>query len=270
MYKALFLSLTLLCQPIFGEITQMKNMKQVEALCNQADRDTLVIFDIDMTLTIPTNPALQMPNVKMYKSRFKKYKALWSKDQKTIITNFIGLNNSPKLLDPHTKLLIKSLQRRNIPTIALTATLAGPILDIQDVISYRDDLLKKLDIDFSVTSPSQDYFIFDDLLPYLGGYPQTKKGIILANGEKNMKGVVLTRFLEAIDWTPQKVIFIDDDLSQVESMENSMGKLGVQFEGVHFRAIDDFVADKISPEDFDVEWENLHLLSIEVMREKNL
>lgn len=48
---------------VSAKFMEVDTMDQVDMVTSTADHDTLVVFDIDNTLTIPANPAFQIPNV---------------------------------------------------------------------------------------------------------------------------------------------------------------------------------------------------------------
>lgn len=60
----------------------------------------------------------------------------------------------------------------------------------------------------------------------MGSCPAYYKGIICAAAYKttNTKGQALGAFIDAIKWTPKKVIFFDDNRKNIESVVNEMRK----------------------------------------------
>lgn len=55
-----------------AKITQVNGMKEIFDYFNHADIKTLVIFDVDMVLLQPSNPAFQMTNMKRFNSVAKR------------------------------------------------------------------------------------------------------------------------------------------------------------------------------------------------------
>ena len=49
-----------------AKITQVDDMKEVFDQFNNADEKTLAIFDVDMVLVQPSDPAFQMANMKRF------------------------------------------------------------------------------------------------------------------------------------------------------------------------------------------------------------
>ena len=64
-----------------------------------------------------------------------------------------------------------------------------------------------------------------------------KKGILFVGGEngefnqRTNKGEVLDAFLEWVHWTPKAIVFFDDELSNLTSVQEELTKKGIPFEG---------------------------------------
>ena len=266
--KKLFLLVLFIPHLIQAEIVEVHTMNQVDNVTSTADHDTLVVFDIDNTLIIPANPAFQIPNVLDNKHLLAEFKKKWCVDQKRIATNLMALTSESKPLDLFASRLLKSLQDRDIPVIALTATLAECDDVITDTLSRRKHQLGMNGFDMSPTAPSTCPVIFDDLKPYFDTYPLTQHGVICSNGDENTKGEVLAEYFRLIGWYPKKVIFVDDSKVQVESMIEPMERLGIEFIGIHFRGIDHFIGDPIDEADFLKAWQDIDEKSFRILDTK--
>ncbi len=229
-----FLSIFILITTILcADIMQLKTMKDVETIVADADQDTLVVFDIDDTLTFPGDPAFDLPNLKKYRHIMAPIKENWTPHHKLVAINLMAIDEA-LLLDSDAPALIQALQERGVPTIALTAIIAGKIEDREDMNSLRKKQLAQHQIDFSKTAPHTDRMIFDQLKSFLNHHPVSEHGIIVANGIENSKGEVLLEYLKLCNHNPKKIIFIDDTLKHVESMVEPLKQQGIEYTGIHF------------------------------------
>ncbi|MGK5595298.1 MAG: DUF2608 domain-containing protein [Parachlamydiaceae bacterium] len=89
-----------------------------------------------------------------------------------------------------------------------------------------------LGFNFSTTAPSSETFIVP------AGAPTLYKQGVLFVGDDNKKGEVFLTFCSMIDFTPKKVVFIDDKRNNIEDLENTFSSLPIEYIGVHYTAID--------------------------------
>ncbi|HBR70665.1 TPA: hypothetical protein DIC20_01115 [Candidatus Dependentiae bacterium] len=215
----LFFLVNLLESTIF----EIETIKQVKDL---GDHETLVLFDIDHTI-------LQS----IFSSRPRKTQYITNLIDfffTNILTNFIlesailpFLSNirqfiPEKVTEPEFISLIHSLQKKNIPTLALTKRLAIP----GDITAQQ---LKKIDIDFSVPPFTQKTI---DLTPPA----QFTEGIILTGGKN--KGSVLSEFLKKTKRNFKKITLIDDKLKNLQDVNEATKKLNINFTGIRYGYLD--------------------------------
>lgn len=217
----------------FSTVTQME---EVFKRFDQADRNTLAIFDIDLVLIQPSDPAFQMANIKRYRSVAKKIMQEVPEEKQTLFLVLMGLSSPPLLLDHRLPNFLEALAERKIPLMALTANLTGALGEIENMEIHKTDLLKKLGIDFSKTNPSDRMIIFKDLPSYRENYSLYRQGVLFVNGTTCSKGEALKAFLQEISFFPNKIIFIDDREENLKSVETAIRQLGkpIDYEGIHF------------------------------------
>lgn len=89
-----------------------------------------------------------------------------------------------------------------------------------------------LGFDFITTAPSKDSFVVPAASPtlYLQG--------ILFVSDYNKKGDVFMPFLSMITKSPKKVVFIDDKRKNVEELEQTLMKYGIEYVGIYYTAIE--------------------------------
>jgi hypothetical protein len=136
--------------------------------------------------------------------------------------------------------LIKCLQDKKIRTIALTAAPAGKLGAIESMADWRIDELKKMGFNFFLAFPEIQFLEFPKKVDK-EFHPIFKSGILFSS--KHPKGDILKQFLMTIHWIPSKVVFIDDRLEYLQSAENAMKEMGIDFTGLHYLAAEKLPCD---------------------------
>jgi hypothetical protein len=118
-----------------------------------------------------------------------------------------------------------SLQNRGITVMGLTHR--------QPSVAHSTlRQVNSLGVDFMKTAPSQDSFVVPAAHPTL--YVQ---GILFVN-DFNKKGDILMPFLSMIGKSPKKMVFIDDKRKNVDELEQTCSKYGIEYVGIHYTAIE--------------------------------
>jgi len=198
----------------------------LQTVAKHADKETLVIFDLDNTV-METRQYLGSDVWLCHEINVLKKAGLCENEalEKMLLLYYLihffkdmkAIQNAPDI--------ISQLQKKGIGTIALTNR-SIPLLNI------TIEQLKKIGIDFTVKT------IFDAELDiavtHFGKY---KRGIIFC--ASNNKGKLLFHFFEKIGYTPKKIIYIDDKLKYVTSVETEAKKHGIPFIGIRFSGTDE-------------------------------
>ena len=196
---------------------------KISDLLSEVDVNTLVVFDIDDTL-ITTKSLLGSTASWTYLANKVKCADLKMDREDFPLNALIEsiIRQAPiKTLECDTVDLILGLQEKEIDVIALTARKKHPFyLKTADVETYQS--LKNINIDFY-----KKPFVFKDR-----PLDAFSKGIIYTDYQ--LKGPFLKRFLETIENKPSKIIFIDDQLYHVKSVEETVEGLSIPFVGYHY------------------------------------
>ncbi len=240
----------------FASIEQICSIQEVEHRL-EVDKDVLVIFDVDDTLTILSEPAFQYANYKVHHSEvFSKFMSSLNEEVKFIAFNLPILISPSELIEPQTPSVIESLQNKGLKTIALTAVPAGNIdgLLLEDA---RIADLRRVGINFASCFPHVSDILFTNFPagPYQS-YILFKEGIIFANYVN--KGAVLVEFLKNINWEPDVVIFVDDRIDHVYAVEKHLAEFNpkIEYKGLHFQT-QRTPYKKIEREDFSAIWQEI-------------
>lgn len=242
----------------FAEIREVKAMRDVFKHFEEAgEKETLAVFDLDMVLVQPNDPALQMANMKRYSPTIKRIIQPLSAEQKVILLNLMLIQSESMLLDENAPRLLIDLQEKGLKTMALTASLTGPFGSISSMEEWRLAKLQALGIGFGAASLWKDEIVFSDLEAFRGSYSVYKRGVLFANGSGGSKGALLTRFFLKVDYTPQKVIFVDDREENLKSVEEALQTLypSVEFLGIHYTGAKDYPSPFIDEKSFELKWQ---------------
>ncbi len=196
---------------------------------DEYNKDTLVIFDICNTIaTKPTD--LNSDQWVDASIKRKMQEGLSSRDALDAVLPIYHQVQVRTWLIPveqETVSVVKDLQEKGLTVIALTAR--GVYL------AYRTfEQLEQLGIYFSKSCPQKI------AAPY--GAPQPAlylEGIIFCGGMN--KGDVLLHWLNQMDYTPQKIIFVDDKLKNINSVEQAMRTTTSPFIGIRYGHLDERV-----------------------------
>lgn len=201
---------------------------QIDDILPRITQNTLCLFDIDDTL-IDTPYYLGSPPWRSWvKSKlpdchtdFVLYDAL---------TLYIAQNIPYKAVEPTTVQLITDLQNEGVAAFAFTSRGRSQwyTTDLDGVDRFTHDQLEIAGIDFKKTQvPSELQLLeptyFDD-------------GIIFAQHIK--KGDLLKHLFMDLNYRPDLLIFVDDKLDQVQSVEAAAADVGIPFLGFWYRRVE--------------------------------
>lgn len=212
-----------------AHIQEASKLSEVVHLFKNATPETLVLFDVDDALIMPQN---DYRFTHPFRTKWgKKSKKTLSKERREFLISIIWEHRKVQLVDPTIKVILGDLAKRQIPTMALTAMYTGKFGKINAMEDWRLEELRGVGIDFAPLSPIKNTMQFEDLKGD-HGMPLIKSGIILTAMQN--KGLVLKKVLDALKVKPKEILFMDDALDHLKSVEALCYKLGIQFQGIHF------------------------------------
>ncbi len=223
------ISCLLFCSSLCALIIEAPNLTPIEQSLERVDLNTLVLFDVDQTLIKQKDRILQpckanwdLWNVYARKTLENRDLVPEGKYPKGYLRARILSQMEFIEVDPHFQDLIATLKNRKIKTVAFTRMNTGPYGPIPSMEDWRFNQLKQIGYDFTFSFPELQL-------------PMFKQGILYAN--KQDKGPVLLEFLDHIP-KPTKIIFIDDRLDYLQSVETSLAGTGIEFTGFHYTAVE--------------------------------
>jgi hypothetical protein len=244
-------------QKVSSEKTEYMTIADVETLTKilaRANKDTLVVFDVDMVLLNTKELVFQVPNLDLHNEIILSMQSQYSHEEFDYIVHCALVRIEFELLHPIMSEMVKHLQTLNIPTMACTALLSGLIDSKHDMMEWRTKQLAKFGIDFSITAPDDALFQAIQFPMYRGNVPQYKNGVMITNGEHSLthKGMVLTSLLLTMPAMPQRIIMIDDKMQNLENIQMSLNDIGYEgsYVAIEFTAAKHVDCPMVTAEEF--------------------
>ena len=223
-----FAVLLLFFQVALGKIVTTDSLTDIEKLLDNADKQSLVIFDCDDVLIRQTDATCSPEGWKVLSG----YLAAVSKKSPELgqkLTRTIWETAPQTLVDSDMPRLVAQLQKRGIKVMVLTK-MANKPLDGTTSADLRVDELFRFGFDFSKmwTNLQPKFFGLDWKSPYY------KSGIVFS--EPGGKGDALKSFLKYAKLKPSKIFFIDDKVENLKSVEHAFAKDRVRMTCIEYTA----------------------------------
>jgi tetratricopeptide (TPR) repeat protein len=232
------------CSFFSSNIQEITSFKQAETTLSQTDSNTLVIFDVDETLThnplTHSQPWFEKTEIgKNFIAHVKHHIQSQQNpaDYEKLIRGKRMIQYTDPLIEPEIVLIIKHLQDRGVKVIALTHMMTGSLRRtlIPSLPAWRYQKLKEVGIDFSQSFSDQEVWL-TNLTSKFNRHPVLYHGILMTDDFS--KGQVLGEFLDIMHLTPKKIIFFDDRPEYVTSVQEEMKKRGIPFQGFIYKGMD--------------------------------
>lgn len=225
-------SIYMLTNKAIAKVIETSELQQLKPILEQVNQETLVIFDVDHVLIMPTNEyTLSRPIYR--KKLWEKLKKKLPEEKSEYLFSIVVSQAKWKLVDNNTLQIIDYLNYNKIPTIALTSLNTGKL----GIINHREDLrIKELSsVGINFTSPFKQNKIVIHELKGRYGTPMFKDGVILTAEQD--KGKVLEYILNNQKYYPKSIIFIDDKLANIRTVENLCKRKKIKFCGIYYRKV---------------------------------
>lgn len=245
-------------KPVWNRIS---SITEVEPLVSQAaanNEQLLVIFDMDLTLTMPPWAGLLHLVNPQYRAKLHQLvSSLQEIERRKVLT--LGLQISrQELIEKDAPSIIQRLQSLPVKTIVLTASLTDQVNDEAPIELQRFQKLRDLGIVLEDSYPQQK-IVLDDLPSYNANFPVYYRGILCANGVPgtNIKGPVLVSFLQHANYKPTTIIMVDDKIEYLNYVYQSLVELDphIRFIGLEYVGVQMHIPQQISDEGFMAYWQ---------------
>ncbi len=213
-----------------ASIFEVYDLSDFQKEINRLDQSAFVLFDVDYTLLTPKDGALKPEGKRIRQLCFHGL----TLRQQEYFQSIIYLEAEEELVDSRFPQIIQQIQNQKIRTIGFTALNTGKYGKIEKIEDWRLTQLKKLGVDFSCALSDKTLLFFDKKSYSKGRRPLFKNGVLFS--DQLAKGELILDFLEKIDWKPTKVVFIDDSLYQLKSVEFALKSVNIEFVGFHYQS----------------------------------
>lgn len=264
-------ALIFVCHTLSATIVEVYTLQAIEQECSTLDKNSLVLFDVDYTLIAPEDAILGPQGEELKKKIMSKtlndpFVVPEGKYPRGYLASKIMLQAKNSPVDPQSLSVIKTLQDKQIPTIAITTVPASKLGIIENLADWRIEELKRFGFDFSKAFPKTAFIDFPKQKEK-EFKPLFKSGILFTS--KHSKGDILKQFLQTIHFHPNKVILVDDRVEHLESVEKVLNDMGIDFFGFHYTAAEKregSIDEELAKFQFDYVVENAKWLSDEQAR----
>ncbi|MDR2340802.1 MAG: DUF2608 domain-containing protein [Puniceicoccales bacterium] len=185
-------------------------------------RDIWVVYDIDMTLTKPEHPAVELANLQCHHQVLGEIFANTTREQKEL-AKYLAVGLYPgATTEKKTAKYVKNLQKLGVVSFALTSAKSGNITlrdSTKPIYEIRPQELNALGIHFGGAFPFETLFL--KKFPADGGsFPTYNQGVICSN--EKPKGAVLCAFMDEIKATPKVIVMVDDRLHNLQETRKAL------------------------------------------------
>ncbi|MFY9590281.1 DUF2608 domain-containing protein [Rickettsia endosymbiont of Halotydeus destructor] len=211
------------------KITKVHDFKEIAENIEQANHNSLVLFDIDDVVVMDTDEYRLTHDYR--KELFNKIEKRLSKQQCELLISVILKDRKARFVNPDIINIFDVLKQNKIPTMGLTKLATGKFGIIEDMIEWRIKELNELGVNFAGLTPLDDEILIKD---FDAGYgvPTLKEGVIYT--AEYDKGSVLEYILREKNYCPKSIIFIDDILENLESLQKMCNDLQINYYGFEF------------------------------------
>lgn len=216
----------------FAKIIETADLEVIRQETSGLGSQDLVAFDVMNVLFSPADKIIQHMHKKDYKEIINSLKTEFGEQKADMLMSIMTMHTKQALVDEGVPHLIKSMQKNSVKVVALTTSRTGEYGKIVSLADLRLKILKNLGIDFSKSFP-RIFLVMNDLLGMDKNHPPMFKGGVIFTSRMD-KGLVLKSFLNKIKFFPRKIVFIDNKLRKIKSVEAYCKEKGLEFIGIHY------------------------------------
>lgn len=236
------------CSVATAEIHKTADLQLIKSTILNSPKDTLVLFDIDDTLIMPTDQIYIKDATHearpFIKSIYKDFEQRYGKQGYDELRSLILATCKYRTVTPDTLALLHELAQKGYRTLGITLTGTGKYGIIQSMETWRVDTLKTVGINFHPSFPDVAAGQLDQFITTKERYdtkqvcsPSAVNGVLF--GCYAPKGEVLDGYLQVTNNMPKKIIFVDDKLYNIKSVEEFCKRNNIEFVGFEYTAIFD-------------------------------
>lgn len=197
--------------------------------------DDLVIFDVDMVLTMPRDPLCHVHTIKRFEKEFRRFLKAIPKPYHDLALLYLLLQSPQQLTDERMPDLVAKVQKKS-HQIYLTALLTGSFPQMHNAAEWRGFSLRSAKYD--ILGGEDEGVVYKNFPKHLGSYPKRSGNLLLMNGHHGgvTKGLMTIVYMREKALRPRRVIMIDDRVRDLESVHHELSASypGIPFIGMHY------------------------------------
>jgi hypothetical protein len=237
----------LVCTSAHADIIKTADLEAIKGAILNSDKNTLVIFDVDLVLITPKDQVLKVATKEASDFREQANKELRlriSEKQLQYLYSIIQLDAEIEPVAQNTLSIFNEIKSHGFKTIALTASGTGSFGKISSLEQWRVKQLYDLGFTFSKSLPNTYVQQLDKYLTNISSQssiitcsPVFHSGILYTC--YFAKGDTLDAYLQVAKIKPSKIVFIDDRRENLETVADYCEKNNISFLGFEYTAIKD-------------------------------
>lgn len=219
MKRILFLiGLMTLVLTVDAEVRTMSDLISIQREVETCDATSLVLLDIGGTLLVPKDAS--------FHPQYQEWTRAWIRSHYPDLTHeevvkctrtFEATKEAWRVVNPDWKALLSLGQSQGIKIVAFTKVHMDTSLVGTRAVNLTNHGLKMMDCLPELTTGSS--------FAYANGVIETGA---------DLKGPVLTEVLSRLSWKPSKIIFVDDRIEQVQSVDAACREAGILCVAFHY------------------------------------
>lgn len=239
----------LICSSAYAEIKQTDDLQLIKQEIFASPKDTLVIFDIDLVITTPSDEVFIQSSTKEGQEFLASiYDDLWNRLPKHEIDDMqsaMMLTQPWRSVTRDTAKIFNQIKNNGYKVLGLTASGTGAFGRVRSVEQWRVDELKSIGVVFDKYFINAKPGALDKYIPRVSEYygnakhpcfPAADNGIIFTCMVP--KGEVLDAYLQYAKIKPKKIVFIDDRQSNLKTVSDYCEKNNIEYIGYEYTAIE--------------------------------
>lgn len=233
-FRVLLLAICfVLSKAAFAKIVSTSDIQVIESEIKTADKSTLVIFDVQNVLLQPKDQLLKKQNRHHLEKFRKQLKARLGSKEYQELYSLILLQRNTEAVNNKFVQLIRQVQKKDIKTLALTNCRTGQFGKIASMEQKRLYELMNAGYHFHRSWPLIKEQVFHQLFSESSNCsPTFRKGVIFTC--RTAKGPALQAFLNYVAFNPRRIIFVDDQMKNIKSVEKIAKCMDISFLGIEY------------------------------------
>ncbi|MDR2628435.1 MAG: DUF2608 domain-containing protein [Puniceicoccales bacterium] len=211
-------------------IVVIDTLDDIEKRLEGAGGNTLVVFDCDEVLTTLSEQVWQARNHDFLVKWCAENISNFSEEVLYEFVTSILVSSKNLLVNQRMPEFVKNLHRKNIKSVVLTALSTQPVATIRDPMAWRISTLENFGYNFKMFWPSLPDKHFEE---FGEEYPPAYGSGVVCCGSIP-KSRCLMAFLAYTNITPDKIIFIDDKIENLEDVKEQCDIAKIKFLGIRY------------------------------------